>query len=144
MKATTTLLADGARQGKDGKLYIFGAVWDRIFATSVPTVHPIMAVVVVLEVGYHEALKAHDVEIWLRREDGRPVGPRMSGTINVGHPPWLEPGASLSVPVVFEQQGITFDAYGRYEWIVQVGGEELSRIALAVSPTPVQPQASGT
>jgi hypothetical protein len=144
VKATTTLLADGARQGKDGKLYIFGAVWDRIFASAVPTTHPMMAVVLVLEVDYNEALKAHDLEIWLRREDGRPTGPRMSGTINVGHPPWLEPGAAVSVPVVFEQQAVVFDSYGRYEWVVEVDSLELSRVALAVSPTPVQPQVTAS
>ena len=134
------MLADGARQGQDGKLYIFGGQWDRIFAPAVPTSHPTMAVVLVLQVEYTEALKEHDLELTLRRADGEPVGPKGVARFNVGHPPGLEPGAPVSFPLTMEQQGIVFDSYGRFEWLIEVDGREMGRLPIAVaqmqSPTP--------
>ena len=109
-------------------------------AVSVPTTQPALAIALVLEVGYNEALKPHHLEIVLRREDGQDVGPRAIATFNVGHPPWLEPGAPVTVPLAFEQQGIVFDSYGRFEWVVYVDGDqELARLPVSVSPMPLQP-----
>lgn len=136
MKLTTCMLADGARQGQDGKLYIFGGQWDRIFAPTVPTTHPSMAVVLVVEVEYSEALREHHLELTLLRADGEPAGPKAIGRFNVGHPPGIEPGAPVSVPLAVEQQGIVFDAFGRFEWIVEIDGERIGRLPIAVVPIP--------
>lgn len=37
------LLADGATVRPDGKIDIYGAAWDTIYATAVPAVHPQIA-----------------------------------------------------------------------------------------------------
>lgn len=128
------MLADGARLGQDGKVYVFGGQWDRIFAPAIPANHPTMAVVLVLQVEYSEALKEHHLELTLRRADGEPAGPRAMARFNVGHPAGMDPGAPLSVPLALEQQGIVFDSYGRYEWLVEVDGVELGRLPISVAP----------
>lgn len=130
------MLADGARQGQDGKLYIFGGQWDRIFAPTVPMTHPGMAVVLVVEVDYGEALQDHHVELTLVRADGEPAGPKVMGRFNVGHPPGIEAGAPVAVPLAVEQPNVVFDAFGRFEWIVKVDGEPLGRLPIAVVPIP--------
>jgi hypothetical protein len=130
------MLADGARQGQDGKLYVFGGQWDRIFAPAVPTSHPTMAVVLVLQVEYTEALTEHELELTLRRADGEPVGPKGVARFNVGHPPGLEPGAPVAFPLTMEQQGIVFDSYGRFEWLVEVDGREMGRLPISVAQMP--------
>jgi hypothetical protein len=134
VKLTTCMLADGARQGQDGKLYIFGGQWDRIFAPAVPTSHPTMAVVVVVQVEYNEALREHHIELTLRRADGEPAGPKAIARFNVGHPAGLEPGAPVSFPLALEQQGIVFDSYGRFEWLVELDGNEVGRLPITVAP----------
>lgn len=134
VRLTTAMLADGARLGLDGKLYIFGGQWDRMFAAAVPTTHPVMGIALVLEVGYNEALRPHQLELTLRHADGESAGVRAGAGFTVGHPPLLEPGAPISFPLAMEQQGIVFEKYGRYEWLIHVDAVELGRLPIAVSP----------
>ena len=102
------MLADGARVGGDGKLYIFGGQWDRLYAPSVPTTHPIVAIALVVELEYGEALDNHPVEITLRDADGATLGPRAMMNLRVGHPPQLERGGSVTVPIAMELPQIVF------------------------------------
>lgn len=75
MKLTTAMLADDAFVASNGKLYIHGGVWTCVLSQTFPATHPKMAVVLVLEVDYGEALQNHTVEVVLLK-DGEPVGPR--------------------------------------------------------------------
>jgi hypothetical protein len=136
------MLADGARVGADGKLYIFGGQWDRLFTASVPTTHPIVALALVIELDYHEALQNHPVEITLRDADAANLGPRAMMNLRVGHPPQLEPGGSISVPIAMELPHIVFPRYDRYEWVVEIDGNVEGRLPITVAPPeglPFQP-----
>jgi hypothetical protein len=35
-----------------------------------------------------------------------------------------------------EQQGLVFDSYGRFEWLVEVDGEEMGRLPISVAQMP--------
>jgi len=136
MRLTTCMLADGARQGPDAKLYIFGGQWDRVFAPTTPITHPTMTVVLVVEVAYQEAMKDHRVEIELVNADGAAMGYRAGAGFRLGHPAGIAEGSPISVPLIFDRPMVVFPAHGRYEWVVELDGEVAERIPLTVAPPP--------
>jgi hypothetical protein len=127
----TALLADAATVA-DGKLYIHGGGWDRLFATAFPTMHPSMAVAVQVEVDFGEALVDHRIDVRLVDVDGAPVGPTASGTFNVGHAPGATPGAPAFVPMALTFATVPFAAPGRFEWVVEIDDVPLARLPLSV------------
>jgi hypothetical protein len=134
MKITTFMIADGARLGADGKLYIFGGQWNRLVAPTVPAVQPV-ALVVVAEVSYEEALKTHRLRICLLSEDGEPVGAEVDATMQFGIPPGTAQGASIQVPLAIDARPVAFPNYGRYEWLVDLDDVH-TRAPLDVVPPP--------
>jgi hypothetical protein len=133
MDVMAMLLADAARV-ESGKLYVFGGGWDRINAISFPTTHPSMAVAVILQVEYDEALAEHLVEIGLMK-DGRVAGPVQQMSLNVGHSPGMTRGAPTFVPLSFTYYELPFAEPGRYEWVLSIDQQvrrphpmELSRV----------------
>lgn len=124
------MLADGAHVA-GGKLYILGGQWDRIFAAAFPAQHPTMAVALVIKIEYTEALDPHRLLVELTL-DGQPQGPRAGGDVVTGHPAGQARGAPLYVPLALTFNGLTFDAPGRYEWVVTVGEDELGRLPIEV------------
>lgn len=140
MQLTTYMLSDGARVNPiDGKLYIFGGRWDRIYAATVPAAHPMMTIVLIIELEYTEALKDHALDVVLRTADGTEVGPRATASLRVGHPPDLEPGSSMTLPITIDQPGIKFPSFGRYEWVISLDGETRGRLPISVMQIPAGP-----
>jgi hypothetical protein len=136
------MVADGARVLGDGKLYIFGGQWDRLYSPSVPTAHPLIAIALVIELEYGEALENHPVEITLKDTDGTPLGPRATMNLRVGHPAQLERGGSVTVPIAMELPHIQFPRYDRYEWVIEIDGKVEGRLPVTVSPPPGLPLAT--
>jgi len=130
------MLADGARQGADGKLYIFGGQWDRIFSVTTPVTQPMMAIAMVVEVAYQEAMQDHRVEIELLNADGGEMGYRAGATFRVGHPAGIAEGSPISVPLIIERPMIVFPTHGRYEWVVELDTQIAERLPLTVAPPP--------
>ncbi|MFZ0058603.1 MAG: hypothetical protein WAL35_00970 [Acidimicrobiales bacterium] len=139
MKLTTAMLADDAFVASNGKLYIHGGAWTRVLSQTFPATHPKMAVVLVLEVDYGEALQNHTVEVVLLK-DGEPVGPRVQGMLSVGHPPRTKLGAPAQIPMVFAFQMLTFDTPARYEWEVLAANESVGNIVMEVVPVQLPPK----
>lgn len=131
----TAMLADAAYVG-DGKLFIHGAGWDRIYAASFPASHASMAVAVIISVGYDEALTDHQLEVKLLDTEGNLLGAVAGGAFNVGHPAGAVRGAPSQVPLQFTFTGITFPAPGAYEWVVEINGERLARLPLVLATMP--------
>lgn len=137
MELPTYMLADGARLGQDGKLYIFGGQWDRIFTPQVPFNQPTLAIALVIEIDYAEATERHRVEVTLRTSDGAEAGRKAIAQLQTGHPPMLELGSPFRVAMAIEQQNVTFQAYGRYEWLIELDGEIKGRLPISVMPLPI-------
>jgi hypothetical protein len=137
MKLQSAMLADAARVADD-KLYVFGGQWDRLYTHGFPTTHPGLAVVLVIEVSYAEALTDHHLRVALMR-DGEPAGAEARGLINVGHAPGSTPGASSYVPIALPFTGLHFDRSGRYEWVVTINDEPVGSIPLEVARAPGAP-----
>ncbi len=129
------MLADGARVGADGKLYIFGGQWDRIFAPTLPTAQK-LAFALVVRVEYTEAMKSHQVALVLVDSDGKEVGIRIAGHLTSGHPPGIAEGDPVSLPLAIEPPLIPINAYGRYEWKILLDSDPAGRMPMHVIPPP--------
>ena len=128
---TTAMLADGAQQAPNGKLYILGGQWDRLTVPRFPAQHPTLAVVVVLRVEYNEALDQHKLEIELTL-DGQPKGAKAAAQFITGHAPGISRGTPSFVPLAIPFNNLQFDSPGRYEWVVRIDGDIIGRIGLEV------------
>ena len=131
MKLTTALLADAATV-EGGKLFVHGGGWDKITLRQVPAVHPSMALVLVFQVEYDEALRDIPISIRLVDEDETASGAEINGVINVGHAPQSKRGAPTFVPQAITIQLIEFERTGRFSFKVSSGSEELGAVPFEV------------
>ena len=144
MQIDYLVLADAATAA-DGKLYIHGAGWDRINASTFPVAHPMVAVAVRLRVPWNDTNQPHKVQLDIIDSDGSsilpaPPGPP-GGEINVGRPPTIPNGGDQVVPLAFNLIGTTFQRAGDYVVVFRIDGVDAARSPFSV--VQVQPP-SGT
>jgi hypothetical protein len=70
MDVQVAVLADYANIAAGDKLNVMG-IFNTIFASAFPTVHPFMVLALRLRLGYEDGGKTHDLVVSLRDEDGR-------------------------------------------------------------------------
>src|SRR4051812_8579026 len=96
------LLADRA-EAVNGKLYMMGGAWDRIFLPNLQQPHP-LSLAIALCVPWNATNVQHQLTISIEDTDSQPVGFRAEMTFAAGRPPWLEQGDAqrvmLAVPMV--------------------------------------------
>lgn len=133
------LLCDYA-EALNGKLYIIGGGWDRVF-----TVQPIScSVAVVLSVPWHATNERHVLRVHLQSEDGVVVGDhegnpvQMEGEFETGRPPGVKPGSDLRHAFTLRMQGLDL-APGAYSFVLDVDGTELVRAPFTIE----RPQVAG-
>jgi hypothetical protein len=131
MELTTAMLADGAQQAANGKLYVLGGQWDRLTVPSFPAQHPTLALVIVLRIDYNEALDPHQLEIELTM-DGQAKDAKATAQFVTGHAPGIVRGTPSFMPLALTFNNLAFETPGRYEWIVQVDASVVGRIPLEV------------
>lgn len=136
MELTVRMLAEAARTA-DGKLYVYGGQWNRIYSPVVPTTQK-LAVVLVLRADYSEALTTHDLLVELVDEDARPTGVKVAGKFAVGHPPGTRVGDPAIVQAPIDVPPFRIRAYGNYEWRISVDGVPLGGLPMEVLPLPAQ------
>ena len=127
MELTTALLADAASV-ENGKLYVHGGAWSVINAGDLPVTHPSISLALVFQVEYTEALENHTVTVDLLDEDDQPLGPRIEGTIQVGHPPGTRPGTPSFIPQALRFNLVRFEREGGYRFRVLADGRELASV----------------
>lgn len=127
------MLADAAAV-HGGKLFIHGGSWDSIFAATIPTTHPKLAVALVLEAEWSESHQERTLDVALHDDDENPLGVAATGVFNVGHPPTAIHGQPILTALALEFAMVQFPTAGRYHFIVKVDGQELSRVAFNVRP----------
>lgn len=138
MELIAGLLADAAVVER-GKLYIHGAGWDTIWAATIPTTHPAMALALLFRVEYSEALKDIPVSIELVDEDGQGVGIKIDGKINVGHAPGTKPGWPVFVPQAIAFAMLQLPKAGGYSFRITSGETELGSVVFRVAPLSEMP-----
>jgi hypothetical protein len=119
------VLADMATVA-DGKLYIHGAAWDRIFGPSFPLKHS-FSVALRLNVPWNDTNHRFHFEFDIVDEDGASVYPEGSaktrGELVAGRPPDLRQGDAQVVPIAI-RLNVTFPKEGTYRAILRVDDEE--------------------
>ncbi len=125
------MLADAA-QVQGGKLFVLGGGFDTITARSLPAMHRNLAVVLVALIGPEERHRDLPIAIRLIDEDGQALGVEASGTLRVGAPPNLPPGASSTVPMVSPFHNLQFPEAKGYVFQVLHDGSELARLPFRV------------
>ena len=131
MLTTTAMLADAASV-ESGKVFVHGGGWDTIYAAAIPTTHPTMALVLIFQINYDEALSDIPIVIELLDEDDKPLELRVEGKISAGHPPRLQRGAPTFHPLALTFNMLTFDHEGSYRFKVTSGDDLLASIPLRV------------
>lgn len=131
MELTTAMIADGAQQAPNGKLYILGGQWDRLTVPGFPAQHPALALVLVLRVEYSEALDQHQLEVELTL-DGKGKDVKATAQFETGHPPGLSRGTPSFMPLALTFNNLKFETPGRYEWVIRADSNIIGRIPLEV------------
>lgn len=147
VRLVAALIADAAVVER-GKLYIHGAGWDTVWAASLPTTHPTMALALLFRIEYSEALTDIPITIDLIDDDDRPIGVKVEGKINVGHAPGTKPGAPIFVPQAITLNMLQLPKEGGYSFRIVSGPNELGSVAFRVvhaappgmTPPPGMPQ----
>lgn len=138
----TMLLADSA-QAVGGKLYILGGGWNIIGPAPSP-----FAIVLLIDVDWNEANQQHALRLELLDEDGQAVqipGPTggdqpcvINSNFEVGRPPGVRPGTSLSVPIAINMGPIPLQPDSRFVWRCNVNGNTDENWQVAFSTRPDQ------
>jgi len=108
MNIEAFLLCDAATE-QQGKLNILGA-FDTLFAKQMPVAHPACAIAARIRFDKIEE-GGHPVRIHIIDEDGKSIGPKLEGNINVSIGDDVD---SAAINTVLNIQGLKFEKYGQY------------------------------
>lgn len=122
------MLADAAFVS-EGKFFIHGGGWDRIFAEQAPASHASLAFVFLLRVEWSETNEQHPLVLELLDEDDNPLI-HAEGQLEVGRPPGTRKGDPIWVPQQWTLQGTTFPKFGTYRFRITSGDNELASTPL--------------
>ena len=139
MQVDYLVLADAA-VAVEGKHYIHGAGWDTIWVGAFPAAHPLLAVAIRLRAPWNDTNQPHELIIDVLDEDGSSIVPippgAPRGTINVGRPPNIAPGADQVVPLAISLQGLAFTHPGVYSVVLRLDGADVGRAPFSVTLAP--------
>ena len=142
----TMMLADSA-QSVMGKLFILGGGWSITGPLPCPS-----ALAILVDVPWNETNRKHHLKVELLDPDFHPVlvptpagnAPLMLGAdFEVGRPPGIAQGSSISVPFAFNIGPIPLAPGKRYVWKLSVDGkvDDDWQVAFSTRPAGQQPQA---
>lgn len=128
MKVPVAFLADEANISQDGKLNVLG-IFDRIGASSFPTVHPKMVFAFRVRAGFEDVGQEYAVHVRLVDEDGGSLF-EANGEIVA---PVVEPGEFSVANQIFTLVGVQFGQPGTYKFLVGLGDDILHETPFVVS-----------
>jgi hypothetical protein len=135
------ILADGVTARPDGKIDIFGAGWDTIWASNVPAVHPQLTLAARVLLSSHEAAHPHSLEVILQAADGAELA-RATGEVQPldgEQRQQIPPGRQVGLALVLNFQNVAFQAYGAYQLVIQWDANEARpplRLFVEAPPAP--------
>jgi len=132
MNIEAFLLCDAATD-QQGKLNILGA-FDNIFAKKVPTMHPACAVAARIRFEKIEE-GSHTIRIHIIDEDGKSIGPKLQGNINLSIGDDVD---SRVANIVLNIQRLTFEKYGQYRIDLAIDNQIKGSLPLNVRKIPNQ------
>ncbi len=126
------LLCDAATD-QQGKLNVLGA-FDTIWAKKLPAVHPACSVATRVRFPKDEG-GSHSVKINIIDEDGKSIGPKLEGNINVHI---RDDVNSTATNIVLNIQGLKFEKYGQYRVDLAIDNEIMGSLPIHVIEIPNQ------
>jgi hypothetical protein len=139
MDVDFALLADGVAQRPDGKLDIFGAAIDIIFAPQTPAMHPQLSLVLRILVTRHEAENPHTIDVILLSADGAEIARARGETtpLTAEQLDAVPAGRRIALQAVLAFANLVFPTHGSYHFAIHWDGTEARPpIALHVSQPP--------
>ena len=133
MRVSLALLADYSNVSREGKLNIL-AIFDTIYASTFPTTHAHLHLVVRFEAQATEARTTRQVEVQFRSSDGIVLF-RLPGAMT------LQPGElgeTIRADHVLNVSNLNFDRPGRYAFDVLVDGQVAATVPLRVEEMPAR------
>lgn len=135
------MLADGVQTRPDGKLDIYGAGWDTIFAAAVPAQHHRLVLVLRVLLSRHEAEYPHQIDVVIQAADGDDLA---RAHADIGRLPddfraGIAAGARFGLGAVLNFEDVVFPAHGTYQVVIQWDGNEARsplRLDVAKPPAP--------
>ncbi len=136
------VLADGVSPRPDGKLDLYGAGFDTIFAASIPAQHARLFLVVRVLVSRHEAEHPHRLDIVLQAADGEELARAQGelGALEEEQRSQIPAGRQAGLAMVLAFENLVFPNYETYQLAIHWDGNEArAPIRLFVAPPP-QPE----
>jgi len=131
-KVRSFFLADHA-EAFNGKLYVTGGCWDRIFVRDLPARYPHMSLVAQFLVPWNETLEKHTFDVDLRDEEAGSLLPQpLVGEFEVGHAPGTRPGEDSSVLIVFAFDNVEFPREAHYRVTLSLDGQPMDSLQLRI------------
>lgn len=133
------ILADGVTARPDGKLDLYGAGWDTIFAASVPARHARLVLAVRMLISRTEAEHPHTLEVIIQGADGAEISRAVGRCAAVSEQARRQLPATrrTGVSLVMNFDNLVFPAFGSYQVVIQWDGNEARPpLALVVSQKP--------
>ena len=140
MPVKVTMMLCDAAQVADGKLYVLGGGWSITGPDPVPS-----AIALKIDVGWHEAERAHHWELFLEDADGRPVlvdtpegehPVEVRGEFTVGRPPDIPEGSPIDVALAVNLGPSRSTPGTRYTWRMAIDGDSQTDWVLGFTTRP--------
>jgi hypothetical protein len=132
VQLTTFMLADHA-EAVNGKLYVTGGCWNSISVPQFPVVHPHFTVAASLNVPWQATNQQHSLRLDLIDGNGQSLLPEpIQALFETGRPPGMRSGDEAVIVLAFNFNGLRLEAAGIHEFVLEVDGTELGRIAFKV------------
>ncbi|MEO8092082.1 MAG: hypothetical protein ABI726_05170 [bacterium] len=138
-------LADKA-EALNGKLYVMGGGWDRIFAPRLPGPLPVpISIATSILVPWNLTNRRFKLILELTDADGNRIALAPDHEVftvdfEVGRPAGLTPGAPQRTVLTFTlNPGLQFEKEGRYSFHGTVDGKELKRVNFDLAPVGSSP-----
>lgn len=126
MNLDFALLADGVTERPDGKLDIYGAGFDTIYATAVPARHQRLVLAMRILVSRHEGEHPHRIDVVLQGADGADIA-RAGGELAPMEEEQREQipaGRQAGLGLLLQFENIVFPDYGAYQLAIHWDGTE--------------------
>lgn len=133
MNIEAFLLCDAATD-QQGKLNILGA-FDNIWTRKIPVIHPACAIAVRIRFEKVEEGN-HPIRINIIDEDGKPIGPKLEGNVNVR---FVDDVDSTVTNMVLNIQGLKFEKNGQYRIDIAIDNQIKGSLPFHVREIPNQP-----
>lgn len=133
MEVDFAVLADGIAPRPDGKLDIFGAAFDTIWAMQVPARHTSMSLVIRLLITRQEAENPHSIDVFVMHADGQEIA-RVHAEVNAVPTEVIEQlpaGRRFGLIPILQFGNLEFPTFGPYHVVIHWDSNE------ARSPIPL-------